>query len=940
MSQDKYARNLTLLEKHHPDIFANIYNCTCNSPGEPAICENGLVTLRLFKEDGSELFAYNISDPWKDTDVHMQTVPEGADGVAVLVGMGLGYGALRVFRERPGLMKMVVVEPLPEMFRAAMEHVDLSELFLSEKVEFVAGSFQDAELEQKLGRHARTGDIYILRHVPSFDWRPELYQSVDKAVFELVNKLSASGGTTTRYGARHLANRLKNYSMLRHVLSVGALKDAFQGVPVALVAAGPSLDSSMPFLKKMRDNYLMIAVDSALAPLRAHGLVPDIVTSVDYQDANFEKIVPFLGEELPYLLVVSPKTTPLIPKRSGAGRLMYAFQHDISQAVAINALGVDTLLPASSTVSNMALNVALLTGCDPVIFFGQDLSYPDDSNASDHAANTVIHNSGLPDEFDIHFAEGRDGKQLPTERGMLVEKKMFEEIIARYPERNFLNATVSGLRLENVPFVDEEELSSLLSVRQDIKSELDKILSDASRCDVSRFVRAYREIRDTGCKVAVKIRKKRRMQAELVKLIDRLGPGYDRVSSIDDMPGKVRKLVLKIDKQNNMLDRYDILWNELVDITFSALKENDLAVGENRKLLAERGYREWLRAEMLRFDSIDRTRLDALTFYNDRLQETLDCLECEQEFMDVQGDPAVSCLLAGCHVRAGNVMLASRLANSVHGEECLFAKAVSSILLYDFDNGYSMLRRAELSERERKTLERLVSGECDIWVEAISDYGPRCPALIDVWLERIHRLCDRDDSRSVGYFRRAWKDIAPALEKLEKKGLAEKALEIAGKWRRCMEQVPDAAVFAGNAALVLDRLEKVVEYFSIVAAVRPDNADVMRKLSRALFETGDFSRGIAVLRQAVSLDRNAALVWEELGDAMFEAGNMEDAIECYEQCFLALPDHLEALLKMGDCYLKKGEFEAALEAYRVVAARHPEDSMVQARIRKTEELAG
>ena len=51
--------------------------------------------------------------------------------------------------------------------------------------------------------------------------------------------------------------------------------------PVVIAASGPSLENTLPYLKKFRVSFFLIAVSSALSVLAAHNITPDICISTD-----------------------------------------------------------------------------------------------------------------------------------------------------------------------------------------------------------------------------------------------------------------------------------------------------------------------------------------------------------------------------------------------------------------------------------------------------------------------------------------------------------------------------------------------------------------------------------------------------------------------------------------------------------------------------------
>lgn len=54
-----------------------------------------------------------------------------------------------------------------------------------------------------------------------------------------------------------------------------------RGFPIALVGAGPSLNSSIDFIKRNNDSLYIISSDAAMPHLRINGVIPDLVVSID-----------------------------------------------------------------------------------------------------------------------------------------------------------------------------------------------------------------------------------------------------------------------------------------------------------------------------------------------------------------------------------------------------------------------------------------------------------------------------------------------------------------------------------------------------------------------------------------------------------------------------------------------------------------------------------
>ena len=83
-------------------------------------------------------------------------------------------------------------------------------------------------------------------------------------------------GTRSYFSKRWLKNSLIFASKLQNPVTAEKGNSA-----IVVAASGPSLASSLPFLKKFRDSFFLIAVSSAFMPLSKHGIAPDMVMSSD-----------------------------------------------------------------------------------------------------------------------------------------------------------------------------------------------------------------------------------------------------------------------------------------------------------------------------------------------------------------------------------------------------------------------------------------------------------------------------------------------------------------------------------------------------------------------------------------------------------------------------------------------------------------------------------
>lgn len=115
-----------------------------------------------------------------------------------------------------------------------------------------------------------------------FDWQasknifPEAnarcWQEIQKAVFKARDVL----GTRSYFSRRWL----KNSVLFCKKIQKGFTAEKTEK-PVLIAASGPSLESSVPFIKKFRADFFLVAVSSAFLPLLENGIEPDLTISSD-----------------------------------------------------------------------------------------------------------------------------------------------------------------------------------------------------------------------------------------------------------------------------------------------------------------------------------------------------------------------------------------------------------------------------------------------------------------------------------------------------------------------------------------------------------------------------------------------------------------------------------------------------------------------------------
>ncbi len=911
--------NLNALRRSRPGLYQQLSVQKRTMVGELHGAPDGNFNLRYTRSphQARDLWAYPPGGPSVEMDRCLSRIDEDQEVLVVFIGFGLGYEALSILENRPSVCHIVIIEPSLDHFFSALHVCDFSNLFDSPKVDVFLGPVDVQGVSEVVRDDLVIKDAKIFRHLPSLDWQPELYKMADQTVFSLLNDYNVAGATMLKAGPVYFRNRFDNLSQLRHMHSLEALTGVFEDRPAVLVAAGPSLDEDIHRLRDIRKKCVLICVDSALSVLLEEGIMPDFVTSLDFQLLNFEKVAPFAGRELPVSLLVIPKACPLVVKRLKPHRVILGFNEDAAHSWLTDLYGITRLLPNASSVAHLSLGLALIMGCNPIVFLGQDLAFT--SQESDHAKGTIIHWPGVtsPRENDLWVHGVRDTKVI-TSRGFLPIKGLLEEIISRH-KRRFINASARGARIlgtEEMRF--EEVCSRFLSEELDVEGEVLRAFQSHRGFDVEKLLREAEEIRQEI-----------RQAASLINSFDELASGIERdVGPKGGASGDAfQRRVADLSVLNERINGFTRLWDMVADLTFRMQVENGLEQRKNKVLLKEKGYEPWLKAEVKRLRRSQAVRKDALEELDARLRGLMEHLSLEEEYSKGKDKARSKIALVRLYVESGDFVRARDVLAGFGQEELardelmVLLGAVNAALLEEVEEIQGPWRKAiEASPENAEHVAELAQGLAEPWLSLLKEF-PKIAGLASKWFSRLGLLLEFAPSLEVE-IRKLWGQGFHEIENMLASDEFEQALAELEKWTPVEEALPPGYWYLKARALY--GKGQIVEASSLAdkaLASGEEDAGRLQFFSRLLLERGVFEKGIQLLEQAVSIDPNAATLWEEIGDVLVDQGDFQGAVYAYERCVHALPHRIESLKKLGMAYRRTGNLEAAKAVLEMAVRR-------------------
>ncbi|MEZ5338138.1 MAG: 6-hydroxymethylpterin diphosphokinase MptE-like protein [bacterium] len=338
---------------------------------------SGPPTLR-YSDGERDFFLHSPYDPLREAQQWAESaIEKSADGnFTVIFGLGLGYGALEILRRIPADERVLIYEPNWELFYLAMCHTDLTEIMTRSKTTVSC----DHNIQNAMFTYMNLFELAAFRGVrmisnPAFDKLPES-QLFDRLADKIRYEMTAVGGnvqTLMVMGEMQQMNIMLNFPQVLDNPPFRHLIERFRGRPVVIVSAGPSLEKNMHLLNEMKNRAVIIAVDTAVKILMAQGITPHIVVTGDPQEANARHL---RNVDLPEAYLIAEPQSPISSVRDWTGpRFMCSFHDNIMRWVD-RVVGDRGRVLVWGSVAVMAYDIAVKLGGDPIVFIGQDLSFP------------------------------------------------------------------------------------------------------------------------------------------------------------------------------------------------------------------------------------------------------------------------------------------------------------------------------------------------------------------------------------------------------------------------------------------------------------------------------------------------------------------------------------------------------------------------------------
>lgn len=424
---------------------------------------SGMITGRY-----KSLLLHSQFDPAKEGEQFARSAGINSGDYVLLYGLGLGYHLKPILNLIGSSGKLLVIELNSEILSTAFSLINFTGILSNSNFGIVSGN-NDKEVSENLNHiflkewnKQPKEKCKTLIHPPSFKCIPADFKKIQNTLeMQLIEER-----TRVTWSKLEKNNYLINRKYVANEKGIKELKGKYKGKPAFLISAGPSLSRALPFLNKLSSIFYLVAVDTSLPVLLKSLIKPHYFFSVDPQVGSFNHISNYLNENIPAVLspTANPKTV-----QNYSGEKYFVIQ----RASEIDEIEIEKLIQekgeskGGGSVSCIALDVMVQMGFDPIVFVGQDCSFP---GKRVYAENTIadetwidlldgkctieiISYDRIREKKEV-IIENKFGESASSHQHLYIYLRYLEQIVATYNHVTFYNWLSMGAKIEGVKDID------------------------------------------------------------------------------------------------------------------------------------------------------------------------------------------------------------------------------------------------------------------------------------------------------------------------------------------------------------------------------------------------------------------------------------------------------------------------------------------------------
>lgn len=382
---------------------------------------SGFLTIKDIKNG---FYLHSKIDPMWEAKKRAETIFEPQKDSYSILGCGLGYLAYQLYEITDGSVVINVFEKDARMVEYAKNYGVLDwipEDRLNVVIDSDILTFLHSAEDENVG-------FYIF---------PQELATQTEDVRSILMDICIEYNTIKRFSRERSINFWRNArcgtKFIAEFEASGLSKDFI------VVAAGPSLDNSIDFLRKNKGKKTLVAVGTVFRKLIDKDIFPDMVVVLDPQARTYKQIEGLEEQQVPLLIGMSGYWKFATAYKGDKYLIPTTDMHEIIDFANKREM---KLWSCGGTVTALAMEVANRFGAENIYLVGVDLAYP---NGITHATGTMDRTT--KDTKSLIKTEGVGNTTVYSDRVFMKYREDMELMIESNPHITYYNMSKIGAKI-------------------------------------------------------------------------------------------------------------------------------------------------------------------------------------------------------------------------------------------------------------------------------------------------------------------------------------------------------------------------------------------------------------------------------------------------------------------------------------------------------------
>lgn len=376
-------------------------------------------------------------NPWYEAVIYGDSLDDIHTGNCIIIGLGMGYHVNYIVTSSY-FNEIVVLENDLEQLRICMMYTNMKNTLLDDRVKIVLCNRAEDYAKWLKGK---TVDDVITYKI----WYPSVKTIEDDVIRELLENYWVNTASAGHFANILLYNFENNQKLNDEPVDI--IKNQFKNKDVVFIAAGPSLDNSFDYLRKISNmsNIIIVCVGKIAKKLISENILPNYIIAIDGKKGTRWQTEGIENCGIP-LIYLSTAAHNLVSEYNG--KRFIAYQDGIESAKEYAKKNNLIIYQSGGSVATFAIDMLIRMESRRIICVGLDMGYINDSTHAGEIGRKLI------DKRSLRKVEAVSGGRIYTSKTLDIYRRWIERRIENVKNIEFINASggarINGMKERNI----------------------------------------------------------------------------------------------------------------------------------------------------------------------------------------------------------------------------------------------------------------------------------------------------------------------------------------------------------------------------------------------------------------------------------------------------------------------------------------------------------